>query len=111
MNIKFSKNETKGKLQEKLIPAITSKGSFVRPQCLNPTKKNVTVQMSCAVNDDDAVDDDNICNQCKTLYIDCELWIMCDLCEKWYHRECTDIANDDEWEALQGGDDFKCLKC
>ena len=38
------------------------------------------------------------------------MWVSCDICDKWYHVECTDIAPDD-YDKISCSMDWYCDVC
>ena len=57
-------------------------------------------------------DNSETCPECQLKYKDGEQWIQCDKCERWYHRSCAEIMEDEEWEQLQKEEStFHCHLC
>ena len=102
MDIKFAKNDKKDTLQKKLLSIIKDNAHFLKPQFIQvaiPVGNVGTDEISNIVDE---------CNECKGTCQDNQ-WILCDSCESWYHRQCVNLIDDDEWETLQC--DNNKLKC
>ena len=57
-------------------------------------------------------DSDEKCAVCNSKYADGEQWICCDECSMWYHRQCVQINNDNEWARLmEDGEPYSCPMC
>ena len=58
----------------------------------------------------DKSSDEVLCPVCNK-DVDLAVWIQCDSCDTWYHRECTQIASEEEWENInQEGVTWSCHK-
>lgn len=55
---------------------------------------------------------DEKCVICNLAYSDGEEWICCDVCSLWYHRDCAQLQDDNEWHRLsEEGQPFVCPMC
>ena len=105
MDIKFAKIDKKDTLQKKLLSIIKDNDHFLKPQFIQVAIPvgNVGALMKFLILMMNAM---NVRGPAKD-----NQWILCDSCESWYHRQCINLIDDDEWEALQcDNNKFKCHK-
>lgn len=49
---------------------------------------------------------------CNQSYVDGEDWICCDTCSSWYHRNCVNLEDEEDWSSLtEEGAVFNCPFC
>jgi len=56
-------------------------------------------------------DQDTVCPLCKSVYVEGQDWIACDICDLWYDRKCLNLT-EDQWNGLEDMDWYcpQCLK-
>ena len=47
--------------------------------------------------------DDNTCAECLQIYAEGELWLECDGCLKWLHRNCANCKTNKYWKLICNG--------
>lgn len=57
-------------------------------------------------------EDSDKCAVCNISYIEGEDWICCDLCSLWYHRECVNLQEEQQWlKYSEEEEPFTCPMC
>ena len=52
------------------------------------------------------------CGLCKEEYIEEEEWVQCFQCDKWFHKTCGEIDNEDDWEDIVNEiTEWVCFRC
>ena len=72
-------------------------------------RKQKSVKASVAASDPEDDDDTITCPVCCDRGCSDALWVCCDVCDTWYHAECTDISPED-YEDL-GSIEWFCSVC
>ena len=73
-------------------------------------RKQKSVKASVAASDPEDDDDTITCPVCCDRGCSDALWVCCDVCDTWYHAECTDISPED-YEDLLGSIEWFCSVC
>ncbi|KAJ8310830.1 hypothetical protein KUTeg_012695 [Tegillarca granosa] len=89
--VSISASQTKSKLKK-------------RKSVFSKTSRNKKKGKSTRENEDKT-----ICPICKNEYLQHEEWLACDICDTWYHRNCTTISGN-EWNNI-GETDWYCAEC
>ena len=53
--------------------------------------------------------DETVCPVCSAVYKDGDDWVACDLCDKWFDQQCSNLS-DEQWSALESID-WYCASC
>jgi RecJ-like exonuclease len=70
---------------------------------------NSTVKRKKSKSTDES--EDVLCPECNKDLKNAQ-WIQCDTCDVWYHRQCTKISSETEWEhTLKEEVQWNCHKC
>ena len=98
--------DKKYELEQKLDREIPNRNGFTHPDVFNEcpveVRKSLKRTRKC----------DNKCPECQQEGVEGELWIQCDRCRKWFHRDCAEIFDDAEWRSyVDNGEDFICFRC
>lgn len=127
-DIKIKKQDNKIRINDKLVLKIKNEQSMLYPTKLGSdttgaTSTGTSVRMPLQPLPSDRMspqlstsgsenDDDSHCYLCGKHYNEEEEWIMCDICQKWFHRKCAKLSNKKRWEYFSSENvDFKCQQC
>ena len=124
-NVKYSQNMKKDTLamtlREKILQSehMINCDIFQQPMCSasqepppKKPKRSKSKSKKKSVRKRKSLETEYFCGKCGIVYNDGEEWIQCDICESWYHRACTDLQNDEDWEHVQDSEvDWTCDQC
>lgn len=85
------------------------KAKKTQRRAVQQTSRRQTRANECRTSPIQEEDEDVICPVCQS---DCECadgWVCCDVCDTWYHKECTDIPTS-EYDSLEYRD-WYCPDC
>ena len=100
-------SEKKSDLERKLLKEIPVRNSITNPAVFDACVAKAPRKVSKRSRESDSK-----CRECQQEYVYGELWIQCDRCKKWMHRQCAEIFEDDEWmEISEDGVEFICDRC
>ncbi len=114
--LQFVASDTKATLERKLMSAISELDSMPHPHVLGgeAEERHGEKRGGDRRGGSRKTKVTDKCRECRQVYNE-DLdsgWIMCDQCTNFFHRECAEIWDDDEWDTyVKTENKFVCHHC